>query len=269
MAKLEKSSTISMEDLAVLIPKPPSGICVLPSKGQFYPPELVPEGKIELIPMSGRTEKLIAGIRGNNVDEVIDTVLRRCLITKIDPDEMLITDRLFALMVLRSNSYGEEYNFDITCPHCEVKGKYTVLIPSEFPIDFAKEGVQEPFEVTLPKTGLKVSYRLLRGKDSKNIKNYVEAELERYGNKEGDPAFTYRLALSILTVNGKPFDNILTALQFCEKLPAKDLRYFSTDMEDNTPGILLLVKKECTACGKKIETDMPITAEFFRPKFTK
>jgi hypothetical protein len=182
---------------------------------------------------------------------------------------MLITDRLFALMVLRSNSYGEEYNFDITCPSCEVKGKYTVLIPSEFPVDYAKDDAKEPFELTLPKTGIKITYRLLRGKDSKDIKNYAEEETERNGTKDGDPSFTYRLARSILTVNGKTFDNILTALAFCEKLPAKDLRYFSTVMEENTPGILLIVKKVCTACGKKIETDMPITAEFFRPKFTK
>src|ERR1035437_1066029 len=265
----EKSGAITMEDLAVLIPKPPSGICILPSKGKFYAEDVCPEGKVELIPMSGRTEKLIAGIRGNNVDEVIDTVLRRCLITKLDPDDMLITDRLFALMVLRSNSYGEDYNFDITCPHCEVKGKYTVLIPSEFPIDYAKDDAKEPFEVTLPVTGLRLTYRLLRGKDSKAIKNYAEEETERMGTKDGDPSFTYRLATSILNVNGKPFDNILTALSFCEKLPAKDIRYFSSHLEDSTPGILLTVKKECTSCGKKIETDMPITAEFFRPKFTK
>jgi hypothetical protein len=268
MAK-DKSNMISLEDLAILIPKPPTGICVLPSKGKFYPLELCPEGKIELMPMSGRTEKLIAGIRGNNVDEVIDTVLRRCLVTKLDPDEMLITDRLFALMVLRSNSYGEEYNFDITCPHCEVKGKYIVNIPSDFPVDYAKEDAAEPFEISLPVTGLKVNYRLLRGKDSKEIKKQVEGELERMGSKEGDPAYIQRLARSITAVNGKPFDNILTALTFCERLPAKDLRYISVAIEENTPGILLTVKKECSACGKKIETDLPITAEFFRPKFTK
>jgi hypothetical protein len=260
---------VTLEDLATLIPKPPTGVCLLPSKGRFYNPEVCPDGKIELSPMSGRTEKLIAGIRGNNVDEVIDTVLRRCLVTKLDPDEMLITDRLFTLMVLRSNSYGEEYNFDIVCPSCEVKSKYTVNIPSDFPIDYAKDEHKEPFEVTLPVTGIKIGYKLLRGKDSKELKKYVEEELERMGNKDGDSSFTYRLAKSIVSVNGKQFDNVLTAITFCEKLPAKDLRFLSVSIEENTPGMLLTIKKDCSACGKKIETDLPITAEFFRPKFTK
>lgn len=265
----EKTNTISLEDLASLIPKPPTGVCTLPSKGKFYDPEACPDGRLELMPMSGRTEKLIAGIRGNNVDEVIDTVLRRCLITKLDPDEMIITDRLFTLMVLRSNSYGEEYNFDLVCGNCDVKNKYAVNIPSDFPVEYAADDAHEPFEIILPVTGLKLNFRLLRGKDSKDIRKYVEAELEKMGGKDGDPAFNYRLAKSIVSVNGKSFDNILTALTFCEKLPAKDLRYFSNAIDEKTPGMLLTIKKDCSACGKKIETDLPITAEFFRPKLTK
>ncbi len=269
MAKEKSLNSISMEDLVSLIPKQPTGVCVLPSKGRFYAPDVCPEGKIELMPMTGRTEKLIAGIRGNNVDDVIDTVLRRCLVTKLDPDEMLVTDRLYALMILRANSYGEEYNFDITCPYCEIKSKYTVNIPSEFSIDYAADDAKEPFEIVLPVTGLNITFKLLRGRDSKDVKHYTEKELEQNGNKEGDPSLIYRLSRSILTVNGKTFDNILTAIYFCEKLPIKDLRYFSMLIEEKTPGILLNVKKSCTTCGKKIETDLPITAEFFHPKLTK
>ena len=269
MAKEKSPNAISMEDLATLIPKQPTGVCVLPSKGKFYDPEVCPDGKVELMPMTGRTEKLIAGIRGNNVDDVIDTVLRRCMVTKLDPDDMLVTDRLYTLMILRANSYGEEYNFDITCPSCEIKGKYTVNIPSDFPVDYAKDDAQEPFEVTLPVTGIKLTFKLLRGRDSKDVKHYTEKELESFGGKEGDPSLIYRLSRSILTVNGKTFDNILTAISFCEKLPIKDLRYFSMLIEEKTPGILLTVKKVCSSCGKKVETDLPITAEFFHPKLTK
>lgn len=259
------STPISIEEIATLLPKRPSAVVPLPSKGLFYDPNVVKDGKVEMYPMSAREEKLIAGMNGNNNEDVIDTLLKRCLVTKLDPDEMLTTDRFYLLLMLRANSYGEDYNFDLNCPHCEKTSKYQVKIPGDFEIKYASTKDREPFTCKLPVSGLEITFRLLRGKDTRSIRNYVDQETKR-GIKDGNPGYLFRTALQIKAVNGRPLD-ILTANELVSNLPAKDSAYLKGFTDKKTPGIVTSVNKNCNLCGKEISSDMPISAEFFRPDY--
>lgn len=257
--------SINLEDLLKLVPKLPSGVIKLPSRGVFYDKEVIPNGTIEITPLTGRTEKLMAGLRGNNVDDIIDTILERHMVTKIEPKELLASDRFYILVSLRAQSYGEDYDFELACPSCEVKARYAVRLPSDFTVQYSEPEDKEPFDIILPSSKLRVSFRLLRGKDETAIKNFSEKEAKT-GFRDGDPAYSYRLATCITAVNGKPFADLYTAMQFVEKIPAKDAATLSDAIDKKTPGLLLSVTKECVACKKEIEAGMPITAEFFRPR---
>ena len=257
------SNTLQLSDIAGLLPKPVTAFVELPSKGNFYDKNIVKDGKVELAPMSAREEKLIAGMRGNNVDDVIDMVLNRCLKTKLNPDDLLVTDRFFILLALRANSYGEDYNFDLTCGSCDKVAKYTVKIPNDLKMKWAKDTDLEPFEITLPVSKLNIGFRLMRGKDTKDVKRYITRETKQF-NVDGDPGYLYRLAKQIVSVNGKNLD-IITALELVSRLPAKDSAFMKNAFDKKTPGVLTAITKECVGCGRQIVADLPMSAEFFRP----
>ncbi len=263
-------SQITLDDIVKLIPKPTTGIIELPSLGIFYDPSIILNGGLEVRPLSVQEEKLIAGMNQANVDDVIDTILSRCLITTIDINDLLLSDRYYMLLMLRANSYGQEYNFTLTCGSCNVASKYSVNIPGDFTIKNPPENAKEPFEVLLPESKINLSFRLLRGRDEKIIRKHKDKENKKGFVAMGDPAYTYSLALPIVMVNNQTID-IMTAIQLIERLPVKDIAYFRQVIDENTPGVITTVTKNCNACGKELVADLPMTSEFFRPiyKFKK
>ena len=264
MAKPE-SSQLQLEDLATLLPKPVTALVALPTLGLFYKPEQLNEGRIEVAPMSAREEKLVAGMRGSNIDEVIDSLLTRCIKSPITPDELVVTDRFYLLLALRANSYGEEYNIDLTCPYCDTKGKYVVKIPGELEMQKAELTDREPFRVKLP-SGIIVGFRLLRGKDLKDIKRNADVSVSKGYAGDGEPSYLYRLAKQLVSVNGKSLD-MLVAQEFVSRLSAKDSAALKNAYDKKTPGVLTIIKKSCVSCTKEIKTELPMTAEFFRPEY--
>lgn len=264
MSKPE-SNQLQLEDLAALLPKPVTALADLPSRGNFYRPDQLKEGKIELAPMSAREEKLVAGMRGSNIEEVIDSLLSRCIKSPITPDELLVTDRFYLLLVLRANSYGEIYNIELTCPYCETKGKYEVKLPGDLTVQYSEPTDHEPFKVKLP-SGIVVGFRLLRGKDLKDIKRNSEITTSKGYAGEGEPSYLYRLAKQIVSVNDKSL-NMLVAQEFVSRLPAKDSAVLKHAYDKKTPGAITTIKKPCVSCTKEIQTELPMTAEFFRPDY--
>ena len=257
---------LTLDDLKTLIPARPYASVKLPSLGLYYDQSVVKDGCVELCPLSAREQKLIAGIRGHNVDDIIDTILSRCMKTEIDPDDLLVTDRFYLLLMLRSNSYGEDYNFELTCGSCSGIGHYSVKIPSDFEVVTSNPADSYPFTITLPNSKLNITFRLLTGRDQKEIKLAAEKDEKKGVAGQGDPTYIYGIAKSILTVNGKK-PNLLVALQLVERMSALDVNFLQEKIEEKTPGIIPVINKKCQKCGKDIETGLPISAEFFRPKF--
>lgn len=252
-------------NLKTLIPPRVAAVVQLPSRGVFYSGEGIKDGKVEIMPLIARDEKLLVGLTGDNIDEVVDTLLERCLITKMSLDDLIVTDKFYLMVALRANSYGEDLKIPLTCTACKQTASYTLKLPSDFEVKYAPEDAVEPFETTLPVTKFKVKYRLLRGKDQKAIKNFTQREMKKT-KEEGDPAFFYRIAKQITEINGQSLEPVET-IDILENLPIKDSRFLQGELDKNLPGIVTVTTKECRNCKADIYTSIPISAEFFRPDF--
>jgi len=267
--KEQTASELTLDDLKVLLPPRPYASVKLPSLGLFYNQNVVKDGSVELCPLSAREEKLIAGIQSHNVDDIIDTLIRRCMKTEMDPDDLLVTDRFYLLMMLRANSYGEEYGFEIICDKCKKPSRHTVNIPSSFEITWADPKETYPFAVELPQSKLAVTFRLLTGKDAKSIRAAAEKDEKKNLSGPGDPGFLYTLAKHIVSINGKTPANFLVTLELVSRLSALDTRVLRDAFEEKTPGIIPTINTKCSFCGTDIEMGLPISTEFFRPDLRK
>ncbi|MEI7590711.1 MAG: hypothetical protein WCJ49_05305, partial [Deltaproteobacteria bacterium] len=58
------------KDLKSLIPPRVAAVIQLPSRGVFYAPSDTANGFVEIMPLCARDEKLLAGMTGNNIDEI-------------------------------------------------------------------------------------------------------------------------------------------------------------------------------------------------------
>jgi hypothetical protein len=235
----------------------------LPSRGVFYDPSLTKEGSVEITPWVGRDVKLLAGMTGNNIDEVIDILVGRCLISKIPLSEMITTDRFFLLVMLRANSFGEAYKITTSCGICGKTGIYELKLPSDYEIEYTEDGAVEPFTIELPESKIKVSYRLPRGKDDKAAKEYIEREYKKNPAAIGEVGLTFRVANLITAFNGEKVTAV-EALPIVDNLPAKDFYALQAAFEKSLPGIVPRTTKTCVNCQAAMEVGLPIQAEFFR-----
>jgi hypothetical protein len=236
----------------------------LPSKGRLYEGK-IPGGKLNVRAMTAREEKLIYGGKGN-ISEKMEMLLSSCvqLPSAFSPSDLLISDRFFLLIKIRLISFGSEYPIQVRCPDCDNQFiKNFDLTELNVKTYDNNEEKAEPFLVTLPVAGKTIGLKILRGKDENAIHKYAKGR----GVKEevGDPAYTYSLARSIVSFDQKPISQI-DALQLVEKLVSRDTMELRHALEENDCGVDTDISLECPKCSFLIETRLPVTEEFFRPK---
>jgi len=245
----------------------------LPSRGVLYD-GCVPDGKLEVRPLTAREEKLLAGATGD-MSDVMDTIFKRCVVLKngMTPDTFLSSDRFFTLLLLRANSYGAEYAFTLTCDSCGFGFEKSINIPDDFEISYLDHGAIEPFEVTLPMSQKKVGFRLPRGRDEAMIAKYSERMLgggkkRRVAKRDGDPSYTYRVALLIETLDGYDVSDLSLMdrkIEFVEGLIGRDSMTLQTAIRDYDCGVDTEMSERCPRCNALNRFTLPFTAEFFRP----
>jgi hypothetical protein len=238
-----------------------SNVVELPSKGRFNPE--IPAGLVELFPMTTRDEALLVGMGENQISDVFDAILGRCIKSPtLDLGDMLLTDKFYLVLMLRANSYGSEYTFPVACSWCKADLEHTCQIPTDFTVTEG-EG-DEPFEVVLPFSKKKIIFRLLRGKDEDDIDRFSRREKAK--GKEDNKEYIYRLAKHIVTIDGKVPENINAAMEFASGLLGLDSVEFRNAIDDATPGVDTILTAECKRCKRNFKIEMPFTAGFFRPR---
>lgn len=236
----------------------------LPSMGIPYEGKM-PEGRVLISSMTAADEKMFAAKATTSADKTTILFSRACDLGQTTPDEMVLGDRFFLLMKIRSLSYGNKYGFQSRCGDCDTQFRHEIDLERELSVTVLDESWEEPFTVDLPITGRILTCRLLRGKDERHIQSSTKRQHQKNIHDPGNPAFTMMIARHIVTINGDPVTE-MPALKFTESLPVGDRQALTNAVNVHSPGFDPELEIECPHCGYISEVVLPMSTEFFRPK---
>jgi len=238
----------------------PTEMVELPSKGYFYfDGHPLSKGKVEVKYMTAREEDILTSQNLIQQGTVIDKLLESLVVDKsIKLDDMLVGDKNAIMVAARILGYGKDYEF--TYDGEEHKVDLSKLEPMN--IDFSKytKGKNE-FEFKLPNSERSITFKLLSGKDEKDIASEIKAR-EKI-SKEQSSELTTRLKTMILSVDGKSEKSYINNFVDNEFL-SRDSFAFRQHLSSITPDVDMSTTV-VDAGGKEIEVTIPVTVRFFWP----
>ena len=239
----------------------PSEIIDLPSEGKLYPKEHpCSNGKIEIKYMTAKEEDILTSQNLIKKGVVIDRLMDSLILTPgVKSDDLILGDKNAVMVASRVLAYGPEYVCDIVNPNSgEIMSHQFNL--ADCPFKKLPDGITEnKFEVTLPISKKKVTFKLLTGKEETLINEELKAS-EKI-NAEVKPELTTRLRHTITSVDGD--DSQATINNFVQNLLARDSMYLRSEIRDVTPDIEL--SQEIEIEGESVKVDIPMTVGFFWP----
>ena len=249
----------------------PTEFVDLPSGGKYYP-EGHPLHKIDCIEikqMTAKEEDILTSRTLLKKGLALERVIASLIVDKrIDPNALLIGDRNAIIIAARVSGYGNEYSTQVTCPACGESQQY------EFDLNEASvydgediEGIDVDYDVdenvfltTLPRTKIKVAFKLLNGRDEKRISK--AAESERKSNK-GEKNITRQLTNIITSVNGD--DSSAAIKHAVNNMPSRDSRELRLAYRLVAPNVDLTQDFSCCECDHEVAMEVPLSADFFWP----
>ena len=234
----------------------------LPSKGQFYPPDNpLSSGKVDIKYMTAKEEDILTSQNLIRKGLVIDKLLESVIVTpNVKLKDMTIGDKNAVMVACRILAYGGDYNVEVTNPNTGESQDHTFdLTQCEFKelsedVDYSNN----EFELVLPVTKIKITYKLLTGKDEVSIAKELKS-LAKIGQ---DAEVTTRLRHVITSVNGNDDKSVVS--QFVNNMLSKESLFLRDEITRINPDINLT--QEIDIGGESTEMDIPMTVEFFWPK---
>ena len=236
--------------------KIPTEEVILPSKGLLYPEDHpLSKGVIEMKYMTAKEEDILTNQNYIKKGEVLDKLLESLIVTEgVDVKDLIVGDKNAALIAARALGYGTDYKFTFM-------GKEQSVNLSELENKFFDESKvtkgTNSFEFELPYSKNKVTFKILNGRDEKNLNSEIEG-LKRTGNGTA-PELTTRLKYIITSIEG---DSDIKAIRdFVDNyLLARDSRALREYIKEVQPDVDLTFTSDS---GE--EATIPINLSFFWP----
>lgn len=234
----------------------------LPSKGKFYqdsPDEDLRNGFIKLYPMSVADEETLTNKAYLKNNSMLRVLFETCMASDYDARKLLSFDSMYIMYLLRSISYGNVYDFTVSCKDCGKKFDFSLDIND---IEWAELPDDEPDEreIVLPVSKYVVTMPLPRiGMDETIERIRKQNEKNRFLT-ENSLLYCSRTT-SIKDPDGNEIDP-RDWVEFFSTIPVKDRVALNQSFEKvvNSPKISVV----CPECGNEIEMDIPLEASFFR-----
>jgi len=245
----------------------PTEFVELPSQGRFYPQghPLHGQDSIEIRQMTAKEEDMLTSRTLLKKGVALDRVISSLIVNKaIDPDSLLVGDRNAIIISTRVSGYGNIYETKVTCPSCATTQEYSFdlnqanIYDGEDARDLGvKTNDDGTFNVSLPRTGVDVQFRLLNGRDEKSFLSGLQSD--RKTKKEKN--ITRQIAAIVVSLNG---DNSMQAKQyFIDNVPSIDSRHLRLAYRLAAPNVDLTQHFECRECSHEQEMEVPLSADFF------
>ena len=248
----------------------PTEFVELPSEDKYYPEghPLHRETSIEIRQMTAKEEDMLTSRTLLKKGVALDRVIENLIVDKrIDPRSLLIGDRNAIIIATRVAGYGNDYNTQITCPSCREAQDYSFDLNKakihkgidENTIDVINNG-DGTFNITLPRTEVVVTFRLLTGTDEKRLLDGVEADRKQ---KTHEKNVTRQIVNIAAAVNG---DSSAEAINYLvQNIPAIDARHLRMAYKLVAPNIDLTQEFVCSECDAEHQLEVPLNADFFWP----
>ena len=257
--KNQKSKSTSVEKVS----KFPSEVIDLPSGGKIYGKDSpLYEGKLELKYMTAKDEDILTSQNLIKKGTVIDTLLNSLIVTSgVTTDNLILGDKNAVMIAARILAYGPEYTVQVTVPTTGEIIEHTFDL-SDCPFKKTSDDIEyssNSFEIKLPLSGNSIKYRILTGKEEKDI----EAELKAISklNRQVSPELTTRLKYSVIEVDGE--SDRATISNFVDNMLSRDSFFLRKKIQEIAPDIDLT--QEIDYEGETVKVDIPMTVNFFWP----
>jgi hypothetical protein len=236
----------------------------LPSAGIFYMNGEAPtDGTLHIRPMTGEEEQILATPRYIKKGIAINMIFQRCIRETIKPDELLSVDRTYLLIWLRGISYGHKYEVEIKCPECTKNFSYTIML-NELLTHYCPDDFRPPLTDVLPKSKLKFTWHLPRGRDETLVNEYRDKRNKEYGDSAIDDSLLYRMTLMLDDIEGLRDKTELLVL--LKKLHIQDVSYLRNLAIDPPFGVDTKCPVTCQHCFHDFDVELPLEAGFFFPR---
>lgn len=264
--------------------------CHIPSRGIYYG---WPDGVVMVKAMGQAAEKILATQRLAQSGQSIDYLFRSCcqFPAGFDSADLLLGDRVFLLYFLRGITYGNIYEFMITCPNqdCQAINTHRYdLNELASTIVWADQSLgREPFRVDLPylsqatKREVWVGVRFLRALDANDMlakrkmrkklfarpggarSRAMQQQQQQQQMQQLDDTISENMEKIIVSVMG--VTDLFQIRSFISRMHSQDTTTVREWLRDHTPGIDNTIAIECPDCSNEFTTELPITESFFRP----
>lgn len=243
----------------------------LPSRGIHYDDPILKKGKLHCRPWVSSDEKLIDKFNRGNFYDILKRLVQNVLEEKINVEDLTSGDFFYLLNMIRSISYGSTYMIKKTCPVCESN----IVVPVDlysYPVKFIESDKKEPFEVTLPKSGITIKYRLPRMRDIIEATEKSQFDSKRFGTSISPDSFRLIKCINEMILPNKD-NTILTQDEDFATMLHKvwpniqsiDILKFRSAIDEHEHGVVDNVEVKCPECEAKFEQAPLLTYEFFRP----
>lgn len=240
----------------------------LPSKGIPYKnitqdPDIL-DGFIVIREMRGHDEKILATQQYLKDGTAIKRILKNCITSDIDIEDMVAFDINYILFALRGLSYGDDYSFKSKCNNsmCEremnLECKISELSFNELPEDF-----EEPITVKLPRSKFTIECVLSRQSHVDELRRLERTDVKK-SEFDYDKSLMRLYILTTLRIEDPEGQELPKRLweDFYDQLSAADL----AELRDKTDYKTDVEAKEviCPYCGTTQRIQIPMGADFFR-----
>ena len=239
----------------------PSEIIDLPSEGKLYPKEhACSNGKIEIKYMTAKEEDILTSQNLIKKGVVIDRLLDSLIITNgVKSNDLLLGDKNAVMVAARILAYGPEYLCEVNNPTTGEQESHTFNL-ADCPFKkLPKDTKENKFEVDLPISKKKITFKLLTGKEEEQILKDIDAS-KKLG-AQVSPELTTRLRYSLTSVDGDESSSVIN--NFAQNMLARDSMHLRKIMRDVTPDIDL--SQEIELGGESVTVNIPMTVGFFWP----
>ena len=247
----------------------PTEFVELPSQGRYYPEghPLHNQTVIEIKQMTAKEEDILTSetlIRqGVALDRVIGSLIKD---KSIDPSSLLIGDRSAIVIASRRSGYGNMYESTVNCPSCGSKEHFAFDLNdchyhTGFDSELGEHIGNGVFALTLPRTGLDVTIRLLNGYDESEM---IKENSKRKKRNKTETNVTSQLKRIVRTVKGSSDQRAIR--YFSENIPTSESKHLRDAYKDLAPNVEMVTNFTCGNCSFTDELEVPLNAEFFWPK---